>query len=101
MNRRQSGKQLTKRRSPVVVGLSWTAGFVSLGLVYLSGKLLAADLAAFRSCDANSSGLQIASCGKHGINFSDMVLITFFGLSIALVMSLFTASWRMSRRVAV
>lgn len=99
MSKRQTNRQYAKRRSPVLIGLSSLTAIVSLALVYLSGRLLAADLAAFRSCDTNSSGLQVATCGKHGLNFSDLIFLVFFGLSVALTASLCTASWRMTRRI--
>ncbi len=99
MSKRKRNGQFAARRSPAIIGLSWITGFLSLGLPYYSAKLLLSDLAAFRPCSTNSSGLHIVSCGKHGINLGDLLFLTLFGLAAALTFSLFSAAWHMSRRV--
>jgi hypothetical protein len=83
---------------PYFIGLTWLASFGSLGLLYVSAKVLSADIAGFRSCSDNAEGLVVVSCGKQGLNFGDLLLFLLFVACVTLTMSLFTAAWRMSRR---
>lgn len=98
MSKRMTNGQFAKRRSPLVIMGSWLASFASLGFVYLTGRMLMGNLAGFRSCNSNSNGLRIVSCGKDGINAGDLLLFLLVALSVALVFALLTASWRMTRR---
>ncbi len=87
-------------RRPWFIALTWVCSFASFGLVYLSAKVLAADVAGFRSCHANDTGLQSVACGKASVNFGDLVLFILFAASSALMFSLFTAALRMVRKKA-
>jgi hypothetical protein len=84
-------------RRPLFIAATWVAGLLSVGLVYISGKILSVDLSAFRSC-ADNNGLALANCGKRGLNMGDLALLGLFIACAALMMSLFTAALRMSRR---
>ena len=104
MSRRKSRKsngQYAKRRSPLTITGSWLASFASIGCVYLTSRMLMADLAAFRSCNSNNNGLQIVSCGKRSLNMGDLLLFVLVALSVALVVALFWHSWRITRRIAL
>lgn len=92
-----SKRRIKKRHSPAFIFASWLASVLSIGLVWYSGHALTTSLAGFRSCSANNNDLYISSCGKHALNAGDFILIGLFILSAALVLSLFTGSWRMTR----
>ncbi len=98
MSKRMTNGQFAKRRSPLVIAGSWLASFASIGIAYVTGRVLMGNLAGFRSCDSNSDGLKIVSCGKDGLNAGDFLILLLFILSAALVFALFTMSWRMTRR---
>lgn len=96
--RRSNGK-FAAPRSPLVILFFWLVSFASIGILYLITRVLMANFAAFRSCNSNN-GLAIVSCGKHSINMGDVLIIVLFLLSAALVVSLFTHAWRITRRIA-
>jgi hypothetical protein len=75
----------------------WVLSLLSVGLLYLAGNAVDADLGSFRSCNSNNSGLTISNCGKQGLNFGDVVLFILFALAACLVVTLFTAAWRTTR----
>lgn len=101
MSKRMTNGRFAKRRSPLLLGGSWLASFASLGLLYGAARLVLADFAAFRSCSSNASGLVVESCGKRSLNMGDLLLLALFFMAAALVVALFTAAWRMTRRIAV
>ncbi|MDB5169201.1 MAG: hypothetical protein JWO41_557 [Candidatus Saccharibacteria bacterium] len=84
-------------RSPWFILGTWVLGFGSIGLLYLSGRVLSNDIAGFRSC-SDSNGIVVLNCGKSSLNVGDLVLFVLFIACIALTMSLFTAGWRMLQR---
>ena len=88
--------KFARRRSPAFIATSWIASFLSLGLLYLAGLAVSSDFAQFRSCSSNN-GLALHSCGKNNVNLGDLILIALFILAALLVVTLFTASWRMTR----
>lgn len=92
-----SGRYAT-RRSPKFIAGAWVAGFLSVGLLYVISRVFTSDLASFRSCNANNSGLSIVSCGKQSPNFGDVLIFLVFVMAAALTVSLFTAAWRFSRK---
>ena len=89
-----------KRRSPLFVTTTWVSSFLSVGLLLFIGNVVKADLGSMRPCSTNSSGLSVSSCGKQSINLGDLILIGLFFLAACLVVALFTAAWRMTRRAA-
>ena len=93
---RRDDKGKFKKRSAKFVAFSWFISFLSLGLLYAAGAAVYSILGSFRSCDTNSNGLSIASCGKHSMNFGDLVIFGLFIASAALAASLVTAAWRIS-----
>ena len=86
-------------RSPSVIIWSWVGAVVSLVLVWPAVLVAVADLSGLRSCNVNSSGLTISSCGKQSLNIGDfIILILFIGVAV-LAVSAVTHALRMSRRV--
>lgn len=79
---------------------SWVMSFFSLGLLYVSGVAVSSTFGAFRPCSSNNTGLVVNGCGKQSLNLGDLIILTLFVAASALVASLFTASWRMTRRNA-
>ena len=98
MNKHVKKAKATYQRSNGWVVGTWVAGFFSLGLLYLVGSAVEADAASFRSCSANNSGLVVSSCGKQSVNPGDLVLLLLFILTACLVVAIFTAAWRMTKR---
>jgi hypothetical protein len=94
--KRDDKGQYAKHHSTKFIAFVWLSSFLSLGLLYLSARVLAADFASFRSCSSNSS-LAIHNCGKGSLNFGDIGLVLLFILSATMVVSLFTAAWRLTR----
>ncbi len=87
-----------KRPSPVLLVLSWVGSLLSIGLLFVFGNAVISDFASFRSCNSNSAGISVAACGKQSLNVGDLMLLLLFALAAALVVTLFTAAWRLSRR---
>lgn len=79
---------------------SWVMSFLSLGLLYASGAAVSSTFSAFRPCSSNNTNLVVNGCGKQSLNLGDLIILALFVVSSALVASLFTASWRMTRRRA-
>lgn len=94
---RKSSKPSQPRPLWMVI-TTWVCSLLSTGLLYLAAIAVDADLASFRSCSANSSGLTISNCGKQSLNPGDLILIALLILSACLTVTLFTAAWRMTRR---
>ncbi len=92
-----SGRYAT-RHSPKFIVAAWVASFLSVGLLYAISRVFWSDLASFQSCNTNSSGLSIVSCGKQSPNFGDILIFLVFVMAAALTVSLFTAAWRFSRK---
>jgi len=92
------GKAARQRPRPIwqIVTL-WIVSLLSVSLLYLAGSAVDSDLGSFRSCSSNSSGLTIANCGKQGLNIGDVILLALFVLVTCLVVTLFTAAWRITR----
>jgi hypothetical protein len=87
-----------KERSTSFVIITWIASILAVGLLLLIGNAVKADIAGFRSCSVNNSGLTVTSCGRQGINAGDAILFGLFVMAASLVVTLFTAAWRMTRR---
>jgi biotin transporter BioY len=87
-----------RQRSPKFVAFIWFCALLSAGFLYLMGRITYSNFSQFRSCNANSSGLLIQNCGKQSFNLGDLLILVFFVLSAALAVSMFTASWRATRR---
>jgi hypothetical protein len=90
--------QYAKRRSPLLIIATFLSGILSIGLLVIATKAVLANFAAYRSCEANNSGLVVVSCGKQGLTFTDIFLVILMVLAATLVVTLFTATWRMMRR---
>jgi hypothetical protein len=87
-----------KRPNAAALISLWVVSLASILLLLPTGSVMSADAGSFRSCSANSTDLFIENCGKRGINGGDiLVLFLFFG-SLAVVVSLFTHAWRLTRR---
>jgi hypothetical protein len=80
-----------------IVGL-WLASLLSVGLLLGSAIAVKSDLSQFRSCNSNTSGLMVHSCGKQSLNPGDLILLALFVLAALLTVSLFTGALRASRR---
>ena len=104
--RRSQAKEPTKPRrsgkrpSTKLLAASWIATILSAFLLFQAGLALSSDMSGFRSCDANSSGLTVAMCGKQSLNFGDVVLLILFVCSAALLVSIGTAALRITRRMS-
>ncbi len=94
MSRRSQDGQFARRQSPFMVVVIWLGSVVSLGLLVFMALAVKADFASFKSCNVNSSGLAISSCGKQSLNPGDMLLIALLVLSAVMVVTLLTAAWR-------
>ena len=90
--------QFAKAPSKKMLFGSWLASFVSLALLWATAAALWSDLSSFRSCDANSGGLTLTSCGKHGLNAGDTILLGLFLLAGAMAFSMCTHAYRMTKR---
>lgn len=98
MSKRDKQGQYARRRSPVFIVMVWLSSILSLGLVYLTAKVAMSQLIAFRSCNGNSNGLTVVSCGKQSLNLGDIVLIALFILAMILSFKLFLTAWRLTSR---
>lgn len=98
MSRRALDGKYAKHRSLGLIVSTWIGALLSLGLLLFTGNAVKGNFAAMRSCDANNAGLTVVSCGKQGLNITDIFVIGLFVLSAILVVSLFTGAWRMTRR---
>src|SRR5580692_5423551 len=76
---------------------AWICCILSIGLAYGIGIAIRNDLDSFRPCSYNN-GLAVLNCGKQTFNSGDFIIFGLFVLSVALVVCLFVASWRMTRR---
>jgi hypothetical protein len=90
-------KKVQRPSLPVLCGL-WLGALCSLGLLALMSAVLKVDLESFRSCSVNNAGLFVESCGKQSLNRGDALILLLFVASIAIVVSLFTHAWRLTRR---
>jgi hypothetical protein len=97
MSRNAQG-QYARPRSTGFIIFTWLCGFLSVGLLYLAARAVVSNFASLRSCDVNSSGLAVSSCGKAALNVTDIMMIGLFMLIAVLVVTLFTAAIRMTRR---
>jgi hypothetical protein len=103
MSKRPSASRAPKaprKHSPGAIVSIWIGSLLSLGLLYLAGTAVDADLGSFRSCSANNNGLSVTNCGKSGLSPGDLVLLVLLALCACLVVTLFTAAWRMTRRTS-
>ncbi|MDL2363141.1 MAG: hypothetical protein QFB86_02020 [Patescibacteria group bacterium] len=98
--KRNDKGQFAKDRSPKVLVFSWLSTLLSVILLYITSRAVMSTIGSFRSCDANSSGLIVRDCGKHSLNFGDIVILALFVAAAALTVSAFTASLRITRRTA-
>jgi small-conductance mechanosensitive channel len=89
--------QKAKSKASKTVFSSWLFALASAFLLYLVGKITVSNFSQFRSCDANVTGLTIQNCGKQSFNFGDLLVLVLFALTAALVVSLFTHAWRLSK----
>ena len=92
--------KIVRQHTPRAIVSIWLGSLLSLGLLYVAAVAMKSDLGSFRSCNSNSSGLTVSNCGKASLNLGDVVLIGLFVLSACLVVTLFTAAWRTTRRPA-
>jgi hypothetical protein len=86
-----------KKRSPLLVTVSWVGSVLSLLLVYFAVTAVVNDILSFRSCSTNNTGLSVVNCGRTNIGIGDVVLGLLLILSVMLCVSLFTGAWRASR----
>ena len=88
----------TTLHSPGLTVMAFIGGFLSLGLLYFIGKVIANDFASFRPCSSNNTDLSIMSCGKASLNSGDFILIILLILSAVLAFTLFTAAIQSIRK---
>ena len=60
---------------------------VGLFLVFISGDFVYQDLAGFRPCSVNNTGLSVVSCGKSSLTPGDMVAIVIFVATVTMAFS--------------
>lgn len=87
-----------KTHSPAYHVIVWVSSVLSVLLLWFIANAVISDLGSLRSCNGNSSGLSVASCGKQSLNPGDLILFGLFVLSACLTVSLFTMAWRSVRR---
>jgi hypothetical protein len=98
--RTSSGQFASRRSTKFLIGI-WTVAIASLSLVWLAARAVLADLGGFRSCSESTGILTVNSCGKHSLNFGDIVLIGLFTLTACFSISLLTGAWRVTRKGAM
>jgi hypothetical protein len=98
MSKRNDQGQFAKAPSKKSLVGSWLLSLLSLSLLWLTATMVKSNFASFRSCSANNNGLYLTNCGKQSLNGGDLVLIGLFLLATFLAFSLFTHSWRLTRR---
>ena len=98
MSRRNDSGQFVKAPSKRVLAGSWVISVLSLGLLWGTASMVKASLSSFQSCSANNNGLTLTNCGKQSLNAGDFMLIILFILAAFLSLSLFTHTWRVTRR---
>lgn len=96
--RRDEHGQFERNHSFGFILLHWIGGLLGLGAMYGIGRFLASNLAAFRSCDHNNTGLTVASCGKQGLDAGDFLSIVLLLVALAITIRLFSQAWHMSRK---
>ena len=96
--KRDNEGKFARQYSTKFIIISWICTILSLLLLYAAGNAVTDSVAAFQSCNSNSTGLSIHNCGKQALNIGDIIIFGLFTLSAALTVSLFTASWRATRR---
>jgi hypothetical protein len=91
---------MSKQRRPsiTVLAASWAIALLSVGLLIPTGAAVGIEATSFRSCDVNNAGLFVHACGKQSFNLGDALIAVLFLGSIAVVGSLFTHAWRLTRR---
>jgi len=90
--------QFAKGPSKKMLFGSWLGSLAGLGITWAMLLAVWSDLSSFRSCNANSGGLTLSSCGKHGLNVGDVVLLGLFLLAGCLAFSLCTHAIRITKR---
>lgn len=98
MSKRNDQGQFAKAPAKRSLVGSWLLSLLSIGLLWGTASMVKGNFASFRSCSANNNGLYLTNCGKQSLNGGDIVIIGLFLLSAFLTLSLFTHSWRLTRR---
>ena len=86
------------RRPTSTIIWSWLGALTSLLFLVPAGAMVVADAAAYRPCSINSSGLSVSVCGRHAVDFSDLLLLGLFFGALLIVISATTHAVRMSRK---
>lgn len=90
--------QFTKGPSKKMLLGSWLGALLSVALMYGAALAVFANFGSFRSCSAND-GRVLTDCGKHGINFGDLMIILIFVLTSFMAVSLATHAFRVTKRM--
>lgn len=91
--------QYTLRRRPIgTIIMSWFGAVLSIFVAMPIGNMLVANVAAFRPCSINSSGITVASCGKTSVDITDLILSGLFFGAVMLVVCAVTHAIRMTRK---
>jgi hypothetical protein len=88
----------SKDHSFSLIIASWAGCLCSAVLLVLLGRVVVADFGGLRSCNTNSGGLTMTTCGKQGLNTGDILILLLFCLAACMVISLFTYARRVSHR---
>ncbi len=100
-SKRNSKGRFVRSHSAAFIFGAWLASLASLILVWLSSRAVMSDFGSFRSCSGGTGILTISSCGKHSLDFGDLVILGLFVLSAFFSFSLITAAWRATRKGTV
>lgn len=98
MSRRDKEGKYARQYSTAAIASMILGALLCLLITYLIGKFLWNDLAAFRSCSHNDTGLAIQSCGKQRLNGGDVVVIGLFLVGIAITINVFGRIGQLLRR---
>lgn len=91
--------QYTLRRRPVgTIIMSWLGVVVSSFVALPIGNMLVGNVAGFRPCSINSSGITVSSCGKSSVDITDLILAGLFFGAVMLVVCAVTHAIRMTRK---
>ena len=84
----------TKRPRKIIGITSIVMSIVGLLLVFISGDFVYQDMAGFRPCSVNNTGLSVVSCGKSSLTPGDMVAIVIFVASVTMAFTFLFSSYK-------
>ncbi len=86
---------IKNKRPKKILGItSIILALIGIFLVFISGDFVYQDLAGFRPCSVNDTGLSVVSCGKSSLTPGDMVAIVIFIATVTMAFSFLFYSYR-------